>query len=84
MQAPAAASRLRLDSAPRAPIITQRASGSIRLLQCGQSFRSFGASWSHQLQNLRFSTAQGSSETVGASGSSSPTTSSSSPVSRST
>jgi hypothetical protein len=61
----------------------QEPSGSIRLPQCGQSFRSFGASWSHQLQNRKFSTAHGSSDGVGASGSSSPTTSSSSPVSRS-
>ena len=49
----------------------QRSSGSIRLPQCGQSFRSFWDSWSHQLQNRRFSTAQGSSEGVGATGSSS-------------
>ena len=36
----------------------------------GQSFRSFCESWSHQLQNRRFSTAQGSSDGVGANGSS--------------
>src|ERR1019366_9077058 len=62
----------------------QEPSGSIRLPHVGQSLRSFGESWSHQLQNRRVSTAQGSSDGVGASGSSSPTTSSSSPVSRST
>ena len=42
----------------------------MRLPQCGQSFRSFWQSWSHQLQKRRFSTAQGSSDGVGASGSS--------------
>ena len=62
----------------------QEPSGSIRRAQYGQSFRSFWLSWSHQLQKRRFSTAQGSSETVGASGRSWPTTSSGSPVSRST
>ena len=61
----------------------QGPSGSIRLPQCGQSFKSFCACWSHQLQNRRFSTAHGNSEGVGASGSNSPTTCSSSPVSRS-
>ena len=55
----------------------------MRLPQTGQSFRSFCDSWSHQLQNRRFSTVQGSSDGVGASGISSPTTSSGSPVSRS-
>jgi hypothetical protein len=59
-------------------------SGSIRLPQFGQSLRSFWVSWSHQLQKRRLSTAHGSSEGVGASGSSIATTSSSSPVSRST
>ena len=34
----------------------------------GQSFRSFWASWSHQLQKRRFSTAHGSRERDGASG----------------
>jgi hypothetical protein len=57
--------------------------GSMRLPQCGQSLRSRWLCWSHQLQKRRFSTDQGSSDGVGASGSSSPTTSSSSPVSRS-
>jgi hypothetical protein len=48
----------------------QSPSGSIRRAQCGQSFRSFCVSWSHQLQNRRLSTAHGSSETLGAVGSS--------------
>jgi hypothetical protein len=61
----------------------QEPSGSIRLPQCGQSFRSFCVSWSHQLQKRRFSTAQGRSEAVGASGSSCASTSRGSPVSRS-
>ena len=34
----------------------------MRLPQYGQSLRSFCASWSHQLQNRRFSTVQGSSD----------------------
>ncbi len=50
----------------------------------GQSFRSFCASWSHQLQNLRFSIAQGRFDVDGAAGSTLPTTSNDSPVSRST
>jgi len=49
----------------------------------GQSLRSFWAIWSHQLQKRRFSTAHGSYDLDGASGSSLPTTSSGSPVSRS-
>ena len=49
----------------------------------GQSFRSRCASWSHQLQKRRFSTAHGSREGLGATGTTMPTTSSSSPVSRS-
>jgi hypothetical protein len=63
---------------------SQEPSGSIRLPQFGQSFRSFCVSWSHQLQKRRFSTAQGSSEGVDASGSSTAITSNGSPVSRST
>ena len=59
-------------------------SGSIRRPQCGQSFRSFCVSWSHQLQKRRFSTAHGSSDGLGASGSRIAETSSGSPVSRST
>ena len=47
---------------------TQTSSGSMRRPQCGQSLRSFWQSWSHQLQKRRFSTAQGSSDGVGASG----------------
>ena len=58
-------------------------SGPMRRPHVGQSFRSFCASWSHHGQNRRFSTAQGSLELDGASGSSLPTTSSSSPLSRS-
>ena len=61
----------------------RRRSGSMRRPQVWQSFRSFWLSWPHQLQKRRFSTAQGSSDGVGASGSICPTTSSSSPVSRS-
>jgi hypothetical protein len=61
----------------------QTSSGSMRRPQCGQSLRSFWQSWSHQLQKRRFSTAQGSSDDVGARGRSSATTSSGSPVSRS-
>jgi hypothetical protein len=61
----------------------QEPRGSIRLPQWGQSFRSFCVSWSHQLQKRRFSTAQGRSEAVGASGSNWATTSRGSPVSRS-
>ncbi len=38
----------------------------MRRPQCGQSLRSFWASWSHQEQNRRFSTAQGSRDEVGA------------------
>ena len=49
----------------------------------GQSLRSFWAGWSHQLQNRSVSTAHGRREREGASGSSLPTISSSSPVSRS-
>src|ERR1700727_1490253 len=55
----------------------------MRLPHTGQSFRSFCESWSHQLQNRRFSTVQGNWAGVGASGINSPTTSSGSPVSRS-
>jgi hypothetical protein len=62
---------------------TQTSSGSMRRPQCGQSFRSFWQSWSHQLQKRRFSTDQGSSDGVGASGRSWATTSRFSPVSRS-
>ncbi|MBV9944755.1 MAG: hypothetical protein JO262_21700 [Solirubrobacterales bacterium] len=62
----------------------QTSSGSMRRPQCGQSLRSFWHSWSHQLQKRRFSTDQGSSEGVGARGRSCATTSSGSPVSRST
>ncbi len=52
----------------------------MRRPQWGQSFKSFWQSWSHQLQKRRFSTAQGSSEGVGARGRSWATTSSCSPV----
>ncbi len=62
----------------------QDSRGAMRRPQLGQSFRSFWESWSHQLQNRRFSTDHGSSDAVGASGSSCATTSSGSPVSRST
>ena len=41
---------------------SQEPSGSMRLPQSGQSLRSFCASWSHQLQNRRFSIIQGSSD----------------------
>jgi hypothetical protein len=50
----------------------------------GQSFRSRCASWSHQLQKRRFSTAHGSVDFDGASGRTFPRGSSGSPVSRST
>jgi len=49
----------------------------------GQSFRSRWASCSHQGQKRRFSTAHGSLDFEGANGSSLPTASSLSPVSRS-
>jgi hypothetical protein len=82
--APAATrARSRRAVGPLGMTIGQESSGAMRRPQYGQSLRSLGASWSHQLQNRRFSTAQGSSDTVGASGSSWATTSSSSPVSRS-
>jgi glycosyltransferase involved in cell wall biosynthesis len=55
----------------------------MRRPQCGQSLRSFCASWSHQLQTRRFSTDQGSEERDGATGSTWPTISIGSPVSRS-
>ena len=55
----------------------------MRRPQVGQSFRSFWDGWSHQLQKRRFSTAQGSWDFDGGSGSSLPVTSSGSPVSRS-
>src|SRR4051794_1299463 len=55
----------------------------MRRPQVGQSFRSFCAGWSHQLQKRRFSTAHGNWDFDGASGSTFPTTSSRSPVSRS-
>ena len=58
-------------------------SGPMRRPQVGQSLRSFCESWSHQGQKRRFSTAHGSREGEGASGSTMPTTSSGSPVSRS-
>ena len=61
----------------------QDASGAMRRPHVGQSLRSFCASWSHQLQKRRFSTAHGSRDGDGASGMTLPTTSSSSPVSRS-
>ena len=51
--------------------------------RCGQSLRSFWASWSHQLQKRRFSTAHGSDDSDGAAGSTLPTISIGSPVSRS-
>ena len=38
----------------------QRGSAAMRRPQCGQSLRSFCASWSHQLQKRRFSTDHGS------------------------
>jgi hypothetical protein len=82
--APAATrARSRRAVGPLGMTISQESSGAMRRPQYGQSLRSLGASWSHQLQKRRFSTAQGSSDTVGASGSSWATTSSSSPVSRS-
>ena len=49
----------------------------------GQSLRSFCASWSHQLQNRRFSTDHGSDEIDGGEGRTCPTISIGSPVSRS-
>jgi len=64
-------------------VAAQDASGGMRRPQVGQSLRSFWASWSHQGQNRKFSTAQGSRDELGAIGMTLPTTSSSSPVSRS-
>ena len=43
----------------------QDASGAMRRPQVGQSLRSFCASWSHQLQKRRFSTAHGSRDARG-------------------
>ena len=43
-------------------VAAQDASGAMRRPHVGQSLRSFWASWSHQLQKRRFSTAQGSRE----------------------
>jgi hypothetical protein len=57
--------------------------GPIRLPHVGQSLRSFCASWPQWGQTRRFSTAHGSRERDGASGSTLPTTSSCSPESRS-
>jgi hypothetical protein len=53
----------------------------MRRPQWGQSLRSFWASWSHQLQKRRFSTAHGSADCDGADGSTWPTISIGSPVS---
>ena len=61
----------------------QRGSAAIRRPQVGQSFRSFWASWSHQLQNRRFSTDHGKEERDGGTGSTWPTISIGSPLSRS-
>ena len=61
-----------------------QATGSMRRSQCGQSLRSRCASWSHQLQKRRYSTAHGRRDCDGASGRTLPTTSSVSPLSRST
>ena len=61
----------------------QRGRAPMRRPQVGQSLRSFWAGWSHQLQKRRFSTAHGRFDCEGGSGSSLPTTSSVSPVSRS-
>src|SRR3954467_9336673 len=71
------------DERPQGGAHGQPPNGAMRRPQVGQSFRSFCESWSHQLQKRRFSSAQGSSEPLGASGRICPTTSSSSPVSRS-
>ena len=46
--------------AGRRAIAAQGPGGAIRRPQVGQSLRSFWASWSHQLQKRRFSTAHGS------------------------
>src|SRR5215210_1401673 len=62
----------------------QRGSAAMRRPQVGQSLRSFCDSWSHQLQKRRFSVAHGSWDFDGESGRTLPTTSSGSPVSRST
>ena len=43
----------------------QRGSAAMRRPQCGQSLRSFCASWSHQLQKRRFSTDHGSDDVDG-------------------
>ena len=45
----------------RSVVRTAASSGAMRRPHVGQSLRSFCASWSHQLQKRRFSTAQGSS-----------------------
>ena len=60
---------------------SQRGSAAIRRPHVGQSLRSFWAGWSHQLQKRSVSTAHGSRDFDGCSGSTFPTTSSSSPVS---
>src|SRR5829696_5652906 len=56
----------------------------MRRPQVGHSLRSSWAGWSHQLQKRRFSTAHGSWDFDGGSGSTFPTACSGSPVSRST
>jgi len=56
----------------------------MRRPQMGQSLRSRCTCWSHQLQKRRFSTDHGSWDSDGARGSTLPTTSMGSPVSRST
>ena len=52
-----------------------QSTGSMRRSQCGQSLRSRWASWSHQLQKRRCSTAHGSLDGDGASGRTFATTS---------
>ena len=60
-------------------VATGQAGGAIRRPQVGHSLRSRCAIAPQKLQKRRFSTAQGSFESDGASGKTSPTTSSSSP-----
>ena len=48
-----------MDRRRTAAALRGRGSAAMRRPQVGQSLRSFCASWSHQLQNLRFSTDHG-------------------------
>src|SRR5207247_827951 len=80
----AGARRRRSDALRAARYAAGRSTGAIRRPQVGQSVRSIGASWSHQSQKRRYSTAQGRFDVLGGMGRTWPTTSSGSLVSRST